>query len=239
VFGRRPSEAEGLPLVAFLAQDKPLYSGFTVAETLRLGRELNPGFDLSSAQHRIDRLGMDRTQRVGRLSGGQRAQVALTMALAKRARLVILDEPLANLDPLGRKDVMGDLMAVTAEHGLTVIISSHVLPDIEDCCDHLVLLQAGQVQVAGDVDDIRGTHLAVSGPVEHAGTLDRGPHTVVATGGAGRQATALLRLDGPFIDPRWQTREPSLEEIVLAYLRNPGVGALPGPVPVSASEVPS
>jgi ABC-2 type transport system ATP-binding protein len=223
--GRDPAAPEGLPTVAFLAQSKPLYPRFTVDDTLRFCRELNPRFDEPFARDRLRRLDIPATQRVGRLSGGQRAQVALTLALAKRAELILLDEPMADLDPLGRNDVMRDLMAATAEYGLTVVLSSHVLADLEDSCDHLVMVQQGRVQLAGDVDDLRTAHLAVDGLREHAAAL--APHTVVQEGGSGRQATALLRLDGSFTDPRWATRAPSLEEIVLAYLRNPDAAALP------------
>jgi ABC-2 type transport system ATP-binding protein len=229
VLGDDPARPGGLPRVAFVAQDRPLYGGFTVAEMLRLGREMNPRFDHGYASGRLRDLDVPLNRRVARLSGGQRAQVALTLALAKRAELIILDEPVANLDPLARDQVVRDLMAVVAEGCATVVISSHILPDIESVCDHLVLLQAGRVQVSGDVDELRDNHLALSGPAELAGTLDRGPHTVIATGGAGRQATALVRVAGDLHDPRWTTRTPSLEEIVLAYLRNPGVSALPGP----------
>ncbi|SDH13568.1 ABC transporter ATP-binding protein [Nonomuraea jiangxiensis] len=227
VFGRSPTDPAGLPTVAFLPQDKPLYNRFTVTELIRYARELNPRFDAAFARSRLDGLGIEPGIRAGQLSGGQRAQVALTLALAKGADLVILDEPVANLDPLGRHDVMRDLMTVTEERGLTVVLSSHVLSDLEDACDYLVLLQGGRVQLAGEVDDVRASHVALNGPADLAGALDEGPHTVVARGGRGRQATALVRLAGPHLDPRWIAREPGLEEIVLAYLRNPEVSALP------------
>lgn len=227
LFGRDPSAPEGLPTVAFLAQSKPLYPRFTVDDSIRFCRELNPRFDEPFARNRLRRLEIPFTQRTGRLSGGQRSQVALTLALAKRADLILLDEPMADLDPLGRNDVMRDLMAVAAEQGLTVVLSSHVLADLEDSCDHLVMVQRGRVPLAGDVDALRAAHLAVAGLREHAKAL--APHTVVQEGGTGRQATALLRLNAPFIDPRWATRAPSLEEIVLAYLRNPEAASLPAP----------
>ena len=230
--GCDPAGAEGLATVAFLAQSKPLYPRFTVDDAVRFCRELNPRFDEPFTRDRLDRLEIPVAQRIGRLSGGQRAQVALTLALAKRADVILLDEPMADLDPLGRNDVMRDLMAVAAERGLTVVLSSHVLADLEDSCDHLVMVRSGRIQLAGDVDDLRDAHLAVDGLREHAGALAR--HAVVAEGGTGRQATALLRLNGRFIDPRWVTRAPSLEEIVLAYLRNPDAATLPGPELVSS-----
>ena len=232
VSGHDPAGAEGLATVAFLAQSKPLYPRFTVDDAVRFCRELNPRFDEPFTRDRLDRLEIPAAQRIGRLSGGQRAQVALTLALAKRADVILLDEPMADLDPLGRNDVMRDLMAVAAERGLTVVLSSHVLADLEDSCDHLVMVHKGRIQLAGDVDDLRDAHLAVDGLREHAGALAR--HAVVAEGGTGRQATALLRLNGRFADPRWATRAPSLEEIVLAYLRNPDAATLPGPELVSS-----
>jgi ABC-2 type transport system ATP-binding protein len=230
--GRDPAAPEGLPTVAFLAQGKPLYPRFSVDDTVRFCRELNPRFDEPFARDRLRHLDIAPEQRVGRLSGGQRAQVALTLALAKRAELILLDEPMADLDPVGRNDVMRDLMAAAAEYGPTVVLSSHVLADLEDSCDHLVMVRGGRVQLAGDVEHLRTAHLAVDGLREHARAL--APHTVVAEGGTGRQATALLRLNGQFVDPRWATRAPSLEEIVLAYLRNPDAATLPGPELVSS-----
>ncbi|SDR12654.1 ABC transporter ATP-binding protein [Thermostaphylospora chromogena] len=216
--------------VAFVAQDKPLYERFTVAETLMLGRRLNPRWDASYAEARMAALGIPLRRRVGRLSGGQQAQVALTLALARRPDLLVLDEPLANLDPLARHDVMRAIMAEAAEREVTVLISSHVVSDLEDTCDWLILLNGGRVQVAGDIEDLLDEHLVLSGPAEWAGNLaDR----TVCVDRAGRQATLLVR-GVPAVDPRWHARRATLDELVMGYLRAPRAAALPGPVEVRA-----
>lgn len=147
VLGKPAGTAETLPRVAFLAQDKPLYDGFTVADMLRFGAHLNQRWDQKMAEHRLGELEIPLDRKVGKLSGGQQAQVALTIALAKRPDLLVLDEPLSNLDPLARHEVMRGLMAAVAESGMTVVLSSHVVSDLENTCDWLVVLNRGQVQV--------------------------------------------------------------------------------------------
>ena len=129
-----------LPRVGFVAQDHPLYRGFSLAEMLTLGRKLNARWDDALARARLERLGLPLDRRVGRLSGGQQAQVALTLALAKRPELLVLDEPVASLDPLARREFLQSLMEAVADGGLTVVLSSHILADLERVCDHLVLL---------------------------------------------------------------------------------------------------
>jgi ABC-2 type transport system ATP-binding protein len=208
-------EADTLARVGFLAQDAPLYGSLTVGEHLRLGQRLNPRWDGALADRRVDRLGLDRGQRAGRLSGGQRAQLALTLAMGKRPDLLVLDEPVASLDPLARRDLLGDLMGLVAEHRPTVILSSHQLGDVERVCDHLVVLAEGGVRFAGDVEDLLASHRMVTGP----------PRTTVPTGQelvqarhTERQTTMLVRTTEPIIDPRLEVAEVGLEEIVLAYM---------------------
>jgi ABC-2 type transport system ATP-binding protein len=235
IFGQPPASA--LHRVAFVAQEKPLYPWLTVAETLRAGRELNPRWDAGLARERIARLAIPTGRRVGQLSGGQQAQVALTVALAKGADLIVLDEPVANLDPIGRHDVMRDLMAAAAGAGLTVVLSSHVLSDLEETCDHLVLLGGGRVRLAGDIGDILAQHAVLTGRRELAGTLAATPHTVVRVSQTDRQATAVIRVAGPVHDPRADVRVPTLEEIVLAYMRaEDSVAAVPRPTLASTVE---
>ncbi|MFG3439441.1 ABC transporter ATP-binding protein [Nonomuraea sp. NPDC047897] len=213
--------------VAFVAQDKPLYDSFTVAEMLTFGRRTNPRWDDEAARGRLAGLGIPLERRVGRLSGGQQAQVALTLALARRPGLLVLDEPLANLDPLARHDVMRAVMAEVAAHELTVLLSSHVVSDLRDTCDWLIVLNGGRPQVSGDIEDLLDGHRVLTGPAELAeGVAAR--TRVVAAGGSGRQTTLLVR-DRPVLDPRWSDRRPGLDELVLAYLRSPGSAALPGP----------
>lgn len=221
-------DAEVLSRVAFLAQDKPLYEGFTVAEMLKFGRVMNPRWDDDMARRRLDELGIPLKRKVSRLSGGQQTQVALTVAVAKRPHLLALDEPLADLDPVARHEVTTSLMAAVAETGMTVLLSSHVVPDLVGTCDWLVVLNGGRVQVSGDIDDLLSSHRMVVGPAEDADAVaQRLP--VVARSTSGRQATLLLRGPAPLADPRWTERPVGLEDLVLTYLRDPDASALPAP----------
>src|SRR5215467_13658070 len=150
VLGGRPASSPAqLARVGFVAQDAPTYAGLSVADHLRLGAHLNPGWDAAAARHRIERLGLDPAQKAGRLSGGQRAQLALTLAIAKRPDLLILDEPIASLDPLARREFLQMLMEVTAEQGLSVVMSSHLVSDLERICDYMIVLVASRVLVTG------------------------------------------------------------------------------------------
>ncbi len=231
VLGKPAGTAETLPRVAFLAQDKPLYDGFTVADMLRFGAHLNPGWDQGLAERRLADLDIPAGRKVGKLSGGQQAQVALTVALAKRPDLLLLDEPLANLDPLARHEVMRGLMAAVAEGGMTVMLSSHVVSDLENTCDWLVVLNRGQVQVSGDIEDLLAEHRLLTGPAELAdGVANRVP--VIDDSRTDRLATLLARTGAaqPPLDPKWTSRGVSLEELVLAYLRRPEAASLPRPV---------
>src|SRR5947207_3405425 len=165
VCGAPPADGPAqLARVGFVAQDTPTYSGLTVAEHLRLGARLNPGWDDAAARTRVERLGLDPGQRAGKLSRGQRAQLALTMGLAKRPELLILDEPVASLDPLARREFLQNLMEAVAEHELSVVLSSHVVADLERVCDHLVVLVDSQVRVAEKVDTLLATHYRLTGP---------------------------------------------------------------------------
>jgi ABC-2 type transport system ATP-binding protein len=229
VLGTRAGARETMPRVAFLAQDKPLYEGFSVADMLRFGAHMNRRWDNELATTRLGELGIPLDRKVGRMSGGQQAQVALTVALAKRPELLVLDEPLANLDPLARHEVMRGLMSAVAETGMTVVLSSHVVSDLEDTCDWLVVLTHGRVQVSGAIDDLLASHRLLTGPAEQAdGVAAR--LSVVDDTRTGRQATMVARTGPVTLDPRWTTRGVNLEELVLAYLRRPDVAALPGPV---------
>lgn len=219
VLGTTPAGAR--ERIAYVAQDKPLYPQLTVAETLRLGRELNPGrWDAAVAGRVVDEGGLDRDAKIRSLSGGQRTRVALALALGKRPELLLLDEPMADLDPLARHQLMGTLLADSAEHGTTVVMSSHVVAELEGSCDHLLLLGEGRVRLAGPLDELLAAHTLVTGPVG-----DLAPHTVVESRTTGRQVTALIRPRGP-VGPGWQTDEPTLEELVLAHLRAPQAPAL-------------
>ena len=147
-----------LARVGYVAQDHPLYRDFSVADMFHLGRAMNPGWDRELAQARMDALGIPVKRKVKRLSGGQRAQVSLTMALAKRAPLLVLDEPVSSLDPVARQEFMREVMAAVADTGLTVIISSHVVTELERLCDWLIVLAGGHVQLAGPTGELIAQH---------------------------------------------------------------------------------
>jgi ABC-2 type transport system ATP-binding protein len=203
--------------VGYVAQDTPTYSRLSVADHLRLGARLNPAWDDSLAQQRIQRLRLDPTQRAGRLSGGQRAQLALTLGLAKRPDLLILDEPVAALDPLARREFLQDLMGAVAEQELSVVLSSHLVSDVERACDYLIVLVESRVQVSGEIDTLLATHFRLTGPRRDQKDLPRDQHVVTASH-TDRQSTYLIRTDKPILDPTWTVSQLTLEDLVLAYM---------------------
>jgi ABC-2 type transport system ATP-binding protein len=219
VLGHAPRRdaASVLPRVGFVAQEHPLYAGFTVAEMLRFGRELNPSWDDAFALERVNALGLPLDQKAGKLSGGQGAQVALTLALAKRPDLLVLDEPVASLDPLARREFMQSVMQAVAESGMTVILSSHIVADLERVCDHLVILSTAEVQLAGEIERIVASHRVLTGVRADPSTVAR-VHEVIRASHTPRQTTLLVRANGHVYDTCWEQHEVELEEIVLAYL---------------------
>jgi ABC-2 type transport system ATP-binding protein len=230
VLGGTPAGSSvALDGIAFVAQDTPLYKSLSVADMLHLTRNLNRRFDRGYARARLAELGIPLRRKAGKLSGGQQAQLALTLALARRPQLLVLDEPLANLDPLARHDFMATVMATVAEHGMSVVLSSHVLAELERVADYLILVSGGRVQVAGEVDDLLSTHRILTGPAADAGR--QAGLAVVHERRAGAQAHLLVRTGGPAdpVPPGWEAHPVGLEELVLAYLREPGAAALPGP----------
>jgi ABC-2 type transport system ATP-binding protein len=231
VLGGRPAQdAAQLGRVGFVAQQTPLYSSLTVADHLRLGGWLNPTWDAGVAEARIAELGLDPKQRAGRLSGGQQAQLALTRALAKRPELLVLDEPVASLDPLARREFLGGLMESVAEHDLSVVLSSHLVADLERVCDHLVVLVDSQVRVVGEVEELLATHVRLTGPRRDAEALPAELH-VVSQSSTDRQSTFVVRTTGPVLDPAWSVGALSLEDLVLAYM-SPGAAGAPAPLEV-------
>ncbi len=239
VLGSEPAGSPAaLDQIAFVAQDAPLYKNLSVADTLHLTRNLNRRWDQQRAQARLADLGIPLSRRVGKLSGGQQAQLALTLALARRPALLVLDEPLASLDPLARHDFMASLMAAVAEDGLSVVLSSHVIADLERIADYLIVLSRGQVQVAGEVEELLTAHATLTGPASAADDLAE-RHPVVHARRAGTQAHLLVRIKGAAepVPPGWEAAPVSLEELVLAYLREPGAAVLPGPAGATARAV--
>jgi len=229
VLGQAPGDAGLLPLVGFVAQDTPLYRDFTAAELLTMGAKLNRHFDRPLARSRLERLAIPLDRRVGSLSGGQRAQVALALALAKGRELLLLDEPLASLDPLARREFLQTLMGSVAEQGATVLLSSHLLADLERVCDYLIVLSAAHVQVLGTVEELLDQHKLLIGPYREPQPPIAGVAQVVRASHTDRQATLLVRSSGPIHDPAWKAHDVTLEDLVLAYLADPSAGALPGP----------
>jgi ABC-2 type transport system ATP-binding protein len=204
-----------------------------VAEMLRYGARLNPGWDQAVADRWLERFQLPPDRRVGQLSGGQHTQLAVALTLAKRPRLLLLDEPMADLDPLVRHDLTRLLMEAVAADGLTVVLSSHVLAELATVCDYLVLLAVGRVQLAGDTEELLAGHKLLVGPRRDPPRA--GPHQVVAASHTDRQTTLLVRTVGAVHDPSWAVHDVGLEQLVLAYMRNPEATALPRP---TLAEVP-
>ena len=211
--------------VSHVDQQLPLYRSLRVRDILKAAEALNHRWDRNLALTRLDAAGIPLRRRAGQLSGGQQAQVALTMALARRPKLLLLDEPLAGLDPLARQDVMGWLMTSVAEDGLSVVFSSHIVSELERVASYLVVLSAGQVQVAAPVDRLLATHLALVGPADSADSL-AGQVEIVTMSRAGRQAQALARTTGA--PAGWSRRPVTMEELVLAYLKQPRARVVSG-----------
>ena len=233
VLGGQPVGSPGaLDGVAFVAQDTPAYRNLSAGDMLHLTGNLNRRFDQPYARGRLGELGIPLGKKVGRLSGGQQAQLALTLALARRPRLLILDEPLAMLDPLARQDLMATVLAAMTDHGMSVLLSSHALAELERVADYLVLLSGGRLRLAGEVDDLLAEHQVLTGPTAEADRYAR-QLDVVQTRRAEAQAHLLARTGrpaGPWW-PGWEAHPVSLEELVLAYLRAPGAGPAAAPPP--------
>jgi ABC-2 type transport system ATP-binding protein len=222
VLGCRPGDGTGqLARVGFVAQDTPIYAGLSVGDHLRLGAWLNPGWDGELAERRTRALGLDPARRAGRLSGGQRAQLALTLAIAKRPDLLSLDEPVASLDPLARREFHRNLMEAVADSGVSVLLSSHLVADLERVCDYLVVIVASNVRLSGEVEELLESHRLLTGPHRNPATLPSNQQ-VVSASHTGRQSTFLVRTDEPVYDPEWTVEQVGLEDLALAYMSATG-----------------
>jgi ABC-2 type transport system ATP-binding protein len=220
VLGAAPRQDPAfLAEIGFLAQEIPLYRRFTAEDHIGIGAHMNPRWDAALVRTRLAELRIPLDQRVGTLSGGQRAQVALALTLAKRPRVLLLDEPVAALDPLARRNFLATLTSAVADAagGLTVVLSSHLVTDLERVCDHIILLTGSRVQLCGDIETLLAEHKVLVGPRKDTTPIERA-HTVVQTVTTARQTTMLVRLGGPVIDPAYQAEDVSLEEVVLAYM---------------------
>jgi ABC-2 type transport system ATP-binding protein len=235
VLGGKPaSGAAQLAKVGYVAQDTPTYAGLSIADHLVLGARLNPTWDGALAQRRVDQLGLDLRQKAGKLSGGQRAQLALTLGIAKRPELLILDEPVAALDPLARRDFLQTLMEAVAEQELSVILSSHLVADLERVCDYLIVIESAEVRLSGAIDDLLASHFRLSGPRRDLATLP-GDQQVITASHTDRQSTLIIRTDSPILDPAWTVTGVGLEDLVLAYMSG-SPGRVAGEPPASAPQ---
>jgi ABC-2 type transport system ATP-binding protein len=216
--------------IAFVAQDTPLYNNLSAADMLHLTRNLNRHFDQGYAEHRLGELEIPLHQKAGKMSGGQQAQLALTLALARRPQLLVLDEPMAMLDPLARHDFMATVMTAVVDDRVSVVLSSHVLAELERVADYLVLVSHGSIQIVGEVDDLLATHCVLTGPASQSERYAR-QWNVVHASRAASQAHLLVRGNGATdpVPPGWEAHSLTLEDLTLAYLRQPGAAALPGP----------
>jgi ABC-2 type transport system ATP-binding protein len=236
VLGESPKSASAqLARIGFLAQDSPTYARLTVGQHLQMGAWLNPRWDTGFAAGRVEELGLDRNQRSGTLSGGQRAQLALTLAVAKRPELLVLDEPVAALDPLARREFLQTLMGVVAADGVSVVLSSHLIADLASVCDYLVVLVAGHVALTGEVDELLACHHRLIG---HRGESVRMPpaHSVIEESHTEKQTTLLVRSTGPLLDSKWTVTPASLDDIVLAYMRQARDGAPASPTGLAVAQ---
>jgi ABC-2 type transport system ATP-binding protein len=222
--------------IGFLAQEIPLYRRLTARDHIGIGAHLNPRWDGESVRERLGGLKIPLDRPVGTLSGGQRAQVALALTLAKRPRLLLLDEPLAALDPLARRNFLAALAEAAAGGNLTIVLSSHLIADIERVCDHLILLAASRVQLCGDTETVLAEHRILTGPRKDTTAIAR-THAIVQEETTARQTTLLVRLNGPVIDPAWAVEEANLEEIVLGYMSQDEAGHGAGPADARLSAI--
>jgi ABC-2 type transport system ATP-binding protein len=238
VLGGQPAgSAAALDGIGFVAQDAPVYKGLSCADMLHLTSNLNRRFDRQYAEARLAELGIPLKKKSGKLSGGQQAQLALTLALARRPRLLILDEPLAALDPLARQDFLATVMTAMADDGVSVLLSSHALAELERVADYFIVLASGEVRLAGDADDLVAGHRMLTGPAAGADLIAR-QQSIVQVRRAAAQAHVLVRTSGPAepVPPGWEAHPVGLEELILAYLRAPGGAAQPGPSAAPRSE---
>jgi ABC-2 type transport system ATP-binding protein len=221
VLGEQPNGGPAhLARVGYVAQDTPTYASLSVADHLTFGAKMNPAWDAKLARDRIEQLGLNPKQKAGKLSGGQRAQLALTVAVAKRPELLILDEPVASLDPLARRAFLRHLMESVAEHDTSVILSSHLVSDLERVCDYLVVLVSSRVQLAGETDDVIAEHYRIVCTRRPESDLPAGIDVITAEH-TDRQSTFVVRSDGELPAGDWSAEHLELEDLVLAYMERP------------------
>jgi ABC-2 type transport system ATP-binding protein len=215
--GRPRQDPAFLADIGYLGQEIPLYRRLSAEDHIQAGAHLNPRWDSALVRERLAGLKIPLGRAVGKLSGGQRAQVALALVLAKQPRLLLLDEPVAALDPLARRNFLGVLVDAVAMGNLTVLLSSHLIADLERVCDHLIMLASSRVQLCGDIEDLLAEHVILTGPSKDITAIEHSQRVVQVTRTL-RQTTMLVRLNGPVIDPAFEASDVSLEELVLGYM---------------------
>jgi ABC-2 type transport system ATP-binding protein len=218
VLGDPPGDGPALNRIGYVAQETPLFARLTVAKHLLMGAWLNPTWDAELAKDRIGQLGLDPRQRAGSLSAGERAQLALTLAIAKRPDVLFLDEPVASLDPLARREFLQSLMEVVADQEISVVLSSHLVADLERVCDYLVVLVASRVRLAGEVTALLASHQRLSGARRDPASLP-GTQEIIEESHTDKQSILMVRTDGAVIDPYWAVTPVTLDDLVLAYMR--------------------
>lgn len=204
------------PDAAYLPQHRPLYKDFTIAEMIRTVGAMNQRWSSERVEEALAaHPEMDRSSRVSSLSQGMRTQLAVALCLGRLPKLLMLDEPMSDLDPLAREEFLRLVMTDVAERGTTVVLSSHLLGELRDVCDHLMLLHVGEVLLDGDVEEILDDHLDVIGPAEDGSSV---AGTVIHTRRTGRQQRSLVRTPGS-LAAGWEGQRPELEGLVTDYLR--------------------
>ncbi len=218
VAGRAPADnRDFLREIGYLAQEVPLYRRWNAEDHLALGAHMNPAWDDGLTRDRLRNLRIPLDRPMEALSGGMRAQVALALALGKRPQVLLLDEPVAALDPLARREFLSALAGAVADGGVTVLLSSHLLPDLERVCDHLILIADSQPVICAEIDDLLASHKLLTAPARDTTAIER-DHQVLTCTRTPREVSLIAKLNGPVIDPAWRVDDIDLEEIVLAYL---------------------
>lgn len=226
VLGQSPTHDTGnvVKRIGYLDQERPLYKSFRVIEMLRFGEKTNPSWNMKTAKEYVTQLEIPLEARVGNLSGGQQAQVALIVCLAKQPELLLLDEPASELDPVAREDLLHLLMQQVAESGSSVLLSTHALGDVSAICDYVVILSHSRVVLSDDVEYILESHRFIS--ALHEGDLTPPPGaTVIDEQRSARGSSLLVRVELPITDARWRVERPTLDDVVMAYLREGSPGA--------------
>jgi ABC-2 type transport system ATP-binding protein len=218
VLGEEPNGAPAhLAKVGYVAQETPTYASLSVADHLTLGARMNPRWDAKLASARVEQLGLDPKQKAGKLSGGQRAQLALTVAVAKRPELLILDEPVASLDPLARRGFLRHLMESVAENDTSAILSSHLVSDLERVCDYLIVLVASRVHLAGETEVLLAQHYRLVCTRRAESDLPPGLDVIWAEH-SDRQSTFVVRSEAELPAGDWSAEHLELEDLVLSYM---------------------